>query len=141
MHPPKDGKMMKTEETLFCELCQVSCSSAITMQQHLSGRQHKAKMEFRKLKRGGTTNGDRIPPRCDVCEIWCSDRNALEMHLKGQKHRAKLKELGNNEGQKGKSTLIFCGLCHIYCMNEDLYQMHLKGKQHALKELRCKEIR
>ncbi|KAL8529525.1 hypothetical protein ACS0TY_006811 [Phlomoides rotata] len=141
-HPSKDcNKGKKTEEALFCELCQISCSGAITMQQHLSGRQHKAKMEFRKLKRGGSTNGDRRgKPMCDVCQIWCSDRGALEMHLKGQKHKAKLKEIRNNGGQKGKSTLVLCELCHVHCMNEDLYQMHLTGKQHAWEELKCKEM-
>lgn len=92
-------------------------------------------MEYRKLKRGGTTNGDmKGKLMCDVCEIWCPDKDALQMHFKGQKHTAKVKEVEacrKNGGQKGKSSLVMCEICHVPCMNQDLYQMHLKGKQHA----------
>ncbi|KAH6824356.1 hypothetical protein C2S53_012563, partial [Perilla frutescens var. hirtella] len=90
-----NGNMIKkSADNLVCNLCQISCSGAVTMQQHLKGRPHMAKMEYMKLKRRCTTTRVRQgAPRCDVCEIWCSDRAALDMHYKGQKHKSKLQEL------------------------------------------------
>ncbi|KAK6153441.1 hypothetical protein DH2020_013080 [Rehmannia glutinosa] len=126
----------KSVDNLLCELCQVSCSSALTMRQHLSGRPHKAKMEFMKLKRNciGERKGK---PRCDICQIWCSDRDGLEMHLKGQKHKAKMQELElckKNGGGIVAKKPILCELCRVHSMNEDLFKMHLKGRQHAARE-------
>ncbi|KAH6789897.1 binding protein [Perilla frutescens var. frutescens] len=91
----RNGNMIKKSvDNLVCNLCQISCSGAVTVQQHLNGRPHKAKMEYMKLKRScSATRGRQGTPRCDVCEIWCSDRAALEMHYKGQKHKSKLQEL------------------------------------------------
>lgn len=131
-----DNMIKKSVDNLLCELCQVSCSSALTMQQHVNGRPHKAKLEWMKLKRNSTENR-KGKPRCDVCQIWCSDRNALDMHFKGQKHKAKLQELElckQNGGERISKKPILCELCLVSCMNEDLFKMHLKGRAHVTRE-------
>ncbi|KAI3463927.1 hypothetical protein Pfo_020590 [Paulownia fortunei] len=126
----------KSVENLLCELCQVSCSSALTMQQHLNGRPHKAKLEWMQLKSRFT--GDRKgKPRCDVCQIWCTDGDGLDMHLKGKKHKAKLQELElvkKNGGGIIAKKPILCELCLVHSMNEELFKMHLKGRPHAARE-------
>ncbi|KAL3655287.1 hypothetical protein CASFOL_001073 [Castilleja foliolosa] len=144
---PRSGRKRKGEEneqsrapkkhvdSLVCELCQATCSSAVTMQQHLKGRAHKAKLEWYKLNRdrgGPGTN----KPMCNVCKIWCSDRNSLEMHFKGQRHKSKVQEMEackRNGGAEIDKKPILCEMCGVHCMNEDLFKMHLKGKQHAFK--------
>ncbi|KAG8388719.1 hypothetical protein BUALT_Bualt02G0154600 [Buddleja alternifolia] len=135
---PSSSQMTKKPvHDLFCNICEVSCSSALTLRQHLIGRPHKAKLEFMKLKRN-TISGDRKgKPRCNTCQIWCSDWNAMQMHLKGQKHKAKLQEFEvckKNGGEKIDKKPIRCELCLVNCMNEDLFKMHLKGRQHAARE-------
>ncbi|KAL1531722.1 hypothetical protein AAHA92_31829 [Salvia divinorum] len=109
--PPPPSKMRKSAENLVCHLCQVSCSSALVMQQHLKGRQHKAKISYMKMKRESATT-TAAKPRCDLCEIWCPDMDALQMHFKGQKHKAKYS-----------------------------FEQHLKGRQHGVKQdLKCRGL-
>ncbi|KAL8056970.1 hypothetical protein ABFX02_04G153400 [Erythranthe guttata] len=126
----------KSPRNLFCELCQVSCSSGTTMQDHLRGRPHKAKLVWMQLK---TRNCTVKQPKCNVCQIFCSDRDTMEMHLKGRKHKAKLHELeecrrNGTGGVVAKKKPVFCELCHVSCMNEDCFEMHLRGKQHATRQ-------
>ncbi|KAL6579949.1 hypothetical protein OROMI_007973 [Orobanche minor] len=129
----------KSTNNLHCDLCQVGCSSPLTMRQHFNGRPHKAKLEWMKLKRDNS--GRTIEkPSCDVCQIWCSDKDGLELHLKGQKHKAKIQELDmcgkNSGGTAVDKSPILCELCGVHCMNADLFMMHLKGRQHTLKQIR-----
>ncbi|PIN27000.1 hypothetical protein CDL12_00218 [Handroanthus impetiginosus] len=120
---------IKSSDDLLCELCQVSCSSVLTLQQHLNGRRHKAKMEWTRIKG---------MPSCDVCQIWCTDYKSMEMHLKGQKHKEKVQELEQCKKNGGDSVVkkkpILCELCLVHCMNEELFEMHIKGRSHGVKE-------
>ncbi|KAL6541906.1 hypothetical protein OROGR_011392 [Orobanche gracilis] len=137
--PSRSSTTKKSTNNLLCDLCQVGCSSPLTMRQHFNGRPHKAKLEWMKLKRdnSGRTIGK---PSCDACQIWCSDKDGLELHLKGQKHKAKLQELDmcrkNSGGTAVDKSPILCELCGVHCMNADLFMMHLKGRQHTLKQIR-----
>lgn len=124
---------MVVKSDLVCELCQVSCSSGLTMQQHLRGRPHKAKLVWMKQKQSCPREKNRPRPRCDVCQIWCSDWDAMGMHLKGQKHKAKMQE-SENGGRIVAKKPVRCELCLVNCMNEDLFKMHLKGRQHATRQ-------
>ncbi|CAI9757568.1 unnamed protein product [Fraxinus pennsylvanica] len=117
---------------LSCDLCQVSCSSALTLQQHVKGRTHQAKLKWMQLNRNGKEQSQHGQPRCDVCKIFCTDKTALYLHLTGKKHKAKLHELElrqKNGGENG-TKMLWCELCHVPCMNEDCFKSHLKGKKH-----------
>ncbi|XP_057791932.1 uncharacterized protein LOC131008854 isoform X2 [Salvia miltiorrhiza] len=134
-----DSKMGKPGNNLLCHLCNVSCSSALTLKQHLVGRPHKAKIKYMKMKRGTTSSNtwgrQGGEPRCDICEIWCPDVGSLQMHFKGQKHKAKVQESSKERGgQKSSKAPIICDVCRVPCMDQELFQQHLKGKQHATKQ-------
>ncbi|KAG6391777.1 hypothetical protein SASPL_149537 [Salvia splendens] len=129
--------MSKPAENLVCHLCEASCSSALVMQQHLRGRQHKAKISFKTMKRESTITTTASKPKCDLCEIGCSDVGALQMHFKGQKHTAKVQELQRckeSGGKKSSKAPIICEVCGVPCMNQDAFEQHLKGKQHCVKQ-------
>ncbi|PIN23842.1 hypothetical protein CDL12_03444 [Handroanthus impetiginosus] len=117
--PTTSEMTIKSSDDLLCELCQ----------QHLNGRRHKAKMEWRRIEG---------KPSCDVCQIWCTDYKSMEMHLKGQKHKEKVQELElckkNGGDNVVKKKPILCELCLVHCMNEELFEMHIKGRSHGVKE-------
>lgn len=138
-HSSNETVSKKSAENLLCHLCNISCSSALTMKQHLVGRSHKAKMEYMMMKRdaGSATGGRGGRPRCELCEIWCSDAASLEMHFKGQKHKSRVREFElrkerGGEDQSSKAPII-CEVCCVPCMNQELFEAHLKGRQHATK--------
>lgn len=118
----------------FCKACQVPCSGAMPLKQHLKGHKHKAKMKWLQLsKKDGGAKKDQCTS-CDLCQIWCTDEKSLELHLNGQKHRAKLREL--EEGQDstvGEKAIKqpWCELCQIWCINEESFQQHLQGQKHV----------
>ncbi|CAA2963268.1 zinc finger RNA-binding -like [Olea europaea subsp. europaea] len=126
---------------LSCDLCQVSCSSALTLQQHVEGRTHQAKLKWMQLNKNGKEQNQHSQPRCDVCKIFCPDRTALDMHLKGKKHKAKLHELelGQKNGGENGAMILWCELCHVPCMNEDCFKSHLKGKKHIARVYNVKK--
>ncbi|XP_058102504.1 uncharacterized protein LOC131246416 [Magnolia sinica] len=75
--------------SLFCNLCQVSCSSVFNLYQHHQGKQHKAMLEKPKKVK------EKIIGQfsCDVCKISCSDMSSLVQHRAGRKHAAQLQAI------------------------------------------------
>lgn len=76
------------QSAFYCSLCQVPCSSQLTLDTHLSGKQHKKKLEM-------SQQGPASQFRCDVCNLETTDQNGLDMHLAGKKHQKKLNALQN----------------------------------------------
>lgn len=126
--PPVSAIQKSSVDDFFCEVCQVNCSSSLTLSHHLKGRKHKAKLMWSREKRN-SDGGPKGSPRCDVCQICCPDLVCLEMHKQGKKHMAKLQGRENEELDVKKP--VRCGLCRVSCMSEDLFQQHLEGRQHA----------
>ena len=69
-----------------CSLCQVKCTRISTFNDHLSGKQHKKKLEMLH------------PPnrniRCEICNVEANDQVGLDMHLAGKKHKKKVAQAG-----------------------------------------------
>ena len=66
-----------------CSLCQVQCSSQVTLSTHLEGKQHKKKLE-------SASRGVNSMFRCEVCDVETTDQNGLDMHMNGKKHLKKV---------------------------------------------------
>lgn len=126
---PSNDLMKKPLDDFFCQICQASCSSKFTFNQHLKGRRHAANLKWSRERRN-SSEGFSGNPRCDICQLCCSDKGALEIHLKGKKHTNKLREL--ELGDNAKKTIL-CELCLVNCMNENAFHQHIMGKQHAAK--------
>ena len=71
-----------------CSLCQIQCSSQATLATHLSGKQHKKKLEL------SSKNGSMF--KCELCNVETTDQNGLDMHIAGKKHQKKLNGLKGN---------------------------------------------
>ena len=77
-------KLRANPQSAFdCTLCQVQCSSQATLTTHLSGKQHKKKLEMSYCGGGSMF-------KCDICNVETTDQNGLDMHIAGKKHQKKL---------------------------------------------------
>jgi hypothetical protein len=85
----------------FCKVCQVHCSGAFNLKQHVEGRKHKEKIEelegarhrekLHVLEYG--KGGGEIPNQpkwCKLCKLWCPCEYNFKQHLEGQKHGLRL---------------------------------------------------
>nr|DAD31370.1 TPA_asm: hypothetical protein HUJ06_010221 [Nelumbo nucifera] len=84
---------------LFCKVCQVQFSSALSLKQHRQGSEHKAKQKELEEKRkdGGGKGSQQL--WCKLCSVPCSNEICFKQHLRGKKHAAQLEAL-----QKEKKT-------------------------------------
>ena len=69
-----------------CSLCQVQCSSQVTLSTHLNGKQHLRKLEMSKNCVGSAF-------KCTICNVETTDQNGLDMHIAGKKHQKKVNAL------------------------------------------------
>ena len=82
------SKLRSNPQSAFdCTLCQVQCSSQVTLATHLSGKQHLRKLEM-------STRNDSMAAgsgfKCEICNVETTDQNGLDMHLAGKKHLKKV---------------------------------------------------
>ncbi|XP_071742182.1 uncharacterized protein [Rutidosis leptorrhynchoides] len=114
-----------------CELCQISAPCEKSLNDHLAGKKHQAKMEAL----NGSKNGDELAPRnimksvnkqpvetkisatcvsfdlqewsCELCQISAPCEKSLNDHLAGKKHRSKLEGLNGskNGGELGPRNI------------------------------------
>ncbi|KAK6920929.1 hypothetical protein RJ641_014607 [Dillenia turbinata] len=87
--PPVRQQLTQTSPlgSLFCDLCQVPCSSPFYLKQHLHGHKHKMKVAMTDLGKNSCVN--RVNPLmkwCELCQVCCPNEDALEQHFKGKKH-------------------------------------------------------
>ncbi|OMO68674.1 Zinc finger, U1-type [Corchorus capsularis] len=94
-HVSEDQKDM-----FFCEVCQVSCSSAKTYKQHVKGQKHRTNLHFPfKGNDEAATTAVNSRKKCELCGVWCMNESSFNQHLEGQKHKERLQNLeltGNN---------------------------------------------
>lgn len=89
-------------ETYYCEVCKISCASALvgndvrsspgyqslpplqTYKTHLEGKTHKKKLNQQQK----TGDKDKINHAfyCELCDVMCSNKDGLEAHVRGSKH-------------------------------------------------------
>ena len=80
-------KKMDTGILAFdCSVCQVQCPCQKTMASHLSGKQHKKKLEM-------SQKPTEAQFRCEVCDIETSNQGGLDQHLIGKNHQKKAAKL------------------------------------------------
>uniref|UniRef100_A0A803M0Y3 C2H2-type domain-containing protein n=1 Tax=Chenopodium quinoa TaxID=63459 RepID=A0A803M0Y3_CHEQI len=79
-----NGKMRK----LYCEVCEVQCTSFPNLQMHFMGQKHKAQA----MEGKGVGRSMKIETRlcCDLCDIWCMNEFSLKQHISGKSHTLKL---------------------------------------------------
>lgn len=90
---PFHGSVILGNETdnLFCEACQVQCSGAFNLKQHVEGRKHKGKMEeLEHIRKYGGEKANQLQ-WCELCNISCMNESLLEQHLQGARHRRNYK--------------------------------------------------
>lgn len=96
-------------------MCQVLCSGAFNLRQHLEGRKHKGKIE--ELEHIRKCGGEKA-----------------NQHLQGARYREKLQEL--EYGKDGGEVLNWpkwCELCKLWCPSEYDFKQHLEGQKHAFR--------
>ncbi|KAJ8451422.1 hypothetical protein Cgig2_017813 [Carnegiea gigantea] len=71
---------------LFCNVCEVHCSSASNLKMHLQGQKHQAKVN--QIQGVGKINGQVY---CELCGIWCMNEFNYKQHLSGKNHTLKLR--------------------------------------------------
>ncbi|XP_059444531.1 uncharacterized protein LOC132176365 [Corylus avellana] len=121
-------------DNLFCEVCQVHCSGAFSLKQHVEGRKHKGKIEeLEHIRKYGGEKANQLQ-WCELCNISCMNETLLEQHLQGARHREKLQEL---ESGKGGGEILnqpkWCKLCKLWCPCEYNFKQHLEGHKHGLR--------
>lgn len=75
---------------LRCIICDIPCTSAFNLNQHLQGKKHKAKMDVlsgRKKKSGLDGNMDLW---CSLCNVPCMNDFSLAQHRAGKNHAVRL---------------------------------------------------
>ena len=70
-----------------CSICQVQCPCQKTLATHLSGKQHKKKLEMSQKP------NEKPQFHCEVCDIQTSNQGGLDQHLIGKSHQKKAAKL------------------------------------------------
>ncbi|XP_074296399.1 uncharacterized protein LOC141626559 isoform X2 [Silene latifolia] len=153
--------MSRDSEKLFCSLCGVSTTSELTMNSHLQGRKHKAKVA--RFKASDTTpslqhvstlsseqenSSDTKEWDCSLCQVSVTSEALLASHLQGKKHKAKEAKLQTGEiidsiqvmsvpSSGGIATdsdnQWHCSVCGVSASSENNLNAHLQGKKHKAK--------
>mmetsp|Transcript_26821 Transcript_26821/g.57036 ORF Transcript_26821/g.57036 Transcript_26821/m.57036 type:complete len:654 (+) Transcript_26821:153-2114(+) len=123
-----------------CETCGITCSSDLSLRQHLKGTKHQK--VILQLRRDGECGGAdhavsknskssekhkekvvviaTIPFRCKVCGVSCTSDVNLQMHLKGKKHKEKVAALG------GLPNMVDGGVCPSSLQSVETYNEEKK---------------
>ncbi|KAJ9677489.1 hypothetical protein PVL29_022467 [Vitis rotundifolia] len=134
LQPVDHSNTLKTQrDDLFCKVCQVPCSGANSLKQHLLGQKHKDRLQNLTPSMNIGEEGAKQRLWCELCKIWCMNKNSFKDHLKGKKHqsRAQAMELhGTDGGEMANQMNKYCKVCKIWCM--DAFNQHLESKRHIL---------
>ncbi|KAI3844817.1 hypothetical protein MKX03_004538 [Papaver bracteatum] len=110
---PEQQSYVTQTVNIWCEVCQVPCTSVFNFKQHCEGRKHKSKVEVEELMQKNKLEVEELkhlticedkkdsgPVWCDICSVPCSDGSAYRQHCDGKKHAACLKAF--NKAMRGK---------------------------------------
>ncbi|MCO5584714.1 hypothetical protein L7F22_038646 [Adiantum nelumboides] len=145
----------------WCALCKIDCCNIVTLNIHLNGKKHKAKLAGKPAKVSEPSAEAKATP---AATIQANKKRASETKTEASQSTKRLKTLvvaeGNgalladtpnageakaNESKKEKAKMLnngqggflYCEVCSISTTGEKNLEFHLKGKRHAarLKEL------
>ncbi|XP_057730900.1 UBP1-associated proteins 1C-like [Arachis stenosperma] len=128
----------EADNSVYCKICQVSCSSPFNLKQHLIGHKHREKLlELESGEKAGTSESNRCYERqwCDICKVSCMNEELLKLHFQGKKHKAQLQRLEfDQQGgvQLQNKQQKWCELCKLRCIDEFSFEQHLQGRKHIL---------
>jgi len=105
LHPKPPGTKA-TLEVFSCHECKVSCSSKLTLDQHLIGRRHLRRVAQRKAQQEQDREPQELPVfSCKLCDVTAPSQEVLDVHLVGKKH---LKAMARYRivGKVDKATIL-----------------------------------
>uniref|UniRef100_A0A5S6QXQ9 DZF domain-containing protein n=1 Tax=Trichuris muris TaxID=70415 RepID=A0A5S6QXQ9_TRIMR len=98
----------RTRNTLFCELCKVSCVGQQAYDEHVKGQRHaKRETQAKAVNSPAEAKGtNRAVHHCKICNIYCTGAETLKAHQRGIKHQraVKLQESMGKEQANGESV-------------------------------------
>ncbi|KAI3836044.1 hypothetical protein MKW92_041422 [Papaver armeniacum] len=115
---PEQQSYVPQTVNIWCEVCQVPCTSVFNFKQHCQGRKHKSKVEVEELMQKNKLEVEELKHLelkhlnickdkkdsgtiwCDICSVPCTDGSAYRQHCNGKKHAACLKAF--NKAMRGK---------------------------------------
>lgn len=109
-------------EPVFCNVCQISCTSKDGYVKHTYGKRHRNNLELQSGKSGNMSWG--------TVEI---PKEVLEKH----KNKKKASEVVRAKPNAG----FDCRLCNVVCQSLIVFDSHLKGQRHAAALLTQSEAR
>ncbi|KHJ45955.1 zinc finger, C2H2 type [Trichuris suis] len=98
----------RTRNTLYCELCKVSCVGQQAYDEHVKGQRH-AKRETQAKVVSAAADGkgnNKTLHHCKICNIFCTGMETLKAHQRGVKHQRamKLQETMGKKTTNGKDV-------------------------------------
>lgn len=110
---PEQQSYVPQTVNIWCEVCQIPCTSVFNFKQHCQGRKHKSKVEVEELTQKKKLEVEELKHLnicndkkdsgtiwCDICSVPCTDGSAYRQHCNGKKHAACLKAF--NKAMRGK---------------------------------------
>ncbi|KAI3875102.1 hypothetical protein MKW98_019675 [Papaver atlanticum] len=105
---PEQQSYVPQTVNIWCEVCQIPCTSVFNFKQHCEGRKHKSKVEVEELMQKNKLEHlticedkkDSGTMWCDICSVPCTDGSVYRQHCDGKKHTACLKAF--NKAMRGK---------------------------------------
>ena len=110
-----------------CKVCNVTCASEHSLEQHLNGASHKKRLQQSK--------GQNAQFHCKICSISCPNEFSLQQHLQGEKHKKRMAvtttpPVDGNSLMEPLANQFHCALCNASCMNEFSLLQHMSGVKH-----------
>ncbi|XP_010546188.1 PREDICTED: uncharacterized protein LOC104818337 isoform X3 [Tarenaya hassleriana] len=96
---------------VWCNICQISCTSKIGYGNHIYGKKHQMNLEMKLGKAKKMSTGPTERPEKDMTE------------------KKKVTEGGPDTG-----AVRVCGLCRVVCPCQAAFESHLKGRKHVAME-------
>jgi len=89
--------MRENPQPFFCEICNITCQSIESYQQHMNGSGHKKQVEKMKNPNEGF--------HCQICNVHCSNEYSKQQHIRGKKHKKKAASLGISDDELADSIV------------------------------------
>lgn len=135
-----NGPASLQQQTFWCEVCRITCSSLENMELHKRGSSHQA---FLQRSTPPTLPVTALVPssvRCKICDVECNTFDQLASHELGAKHLKRVQQtrpaapIPTAVPELVKGTVQFrCDLCDIFCNTIEQLAKHEQGEKHLKK--------
>ncbi|KAI4335928.1 hypothetical protein L6164_014523 [Bauhinia variegata] len=140
-------KRVKIVQSVWCEVCKLSCNSKDVYITHLTGKKHlknQEKLSISENDAGDSNNaanalqhtrtpiiGPQEKPDADKQEGMDSQKSQKAVTSDAQEKDLETKKLKLVESGAAANAVRWCNLCNVVCNNETVLNFHLAGKKHA----------